>query len=639
MPGTDNVNKQRNLGGALGIFLLLFALVYRFFPGILHFDPQTQVQTTTSAPIAGKPWVIDPTAPQVLRDEPEQPIVGTTLAEAISMGPPAPVTKEVAILLKSARAQEEEGKVFEPPGNNAVGFYRQVLMQDPNNPAAHDALTRIGGAVRDWSLAALERGDEAEAQRYAAQFAELPHSPAELDNLRTRLKTLREVMPMLTAAAELLKQNRLVGEGEHNALAVYRKVLKIDPANRIADEGLARIERGYLDRALGAAAQDDFASVDRILAEASAIRPGSQALLDTRSQIEGLRRQRGETVLAQARSALDAGNADFAERLAGDAQAISADLAGLDEFNERLRNARLYANYSPGQVFSDRFLDTSGSAPAVVVIPAGQFVMGSAPSESEHRDEEEPPRQVVIPAGFAMAQAEITVAQFRQFVRAVGYRTDAERAGTGSVYDESTGRMIDRRGIDWQRDYKGDRAGDMLPVLNVSWNDANEYAAWLSQRTGKRYRLPSEAEFEYALRAGSQTPYWWGEGDPTTVLANVTGDGDRASNKRSWKHAFKNYNDGFWGPAPVKSFPANPFGLYDMDGNVSEWVDDCWHENYVRAPRDSKAWVNPGCERRVIRGGSWGSAPEQIRSAYRLGVAANTRSARVGFRVVRELRD
>ncbi|MBL0165138.1 MAG: SUMF1/EgtB/PvdO family nonheme iron enzyme [Xanthomonadales bacterium] len=633
MPGTENVNKQRNWGGALGILVLAFALGYRFFPGILHVEPQTQVQTTTTSPQIGKPWVID-------RSEPvagAQPIVGTTLAEAIAMGPPAPVSKEVAALLKSAREQEDAGKLFEPPGNNAVGFYRQVLAKDPNNPAAHNALARIGGAVRDWSLAALERGDEAEAQRYATQFAELPHAQAELDNLRARLKTLSQVMPMLTTAAELLKQNRLIGDGENNALAVYRKVLKIDPGNRIADEGLGRIERGYLDRALGAAAQDDIVNADKILAEASSIRPGSQALLDTRSQVEGLRRQRGETVLAQARSALDSGNADLAEKLGKDAQAISADLAGLDEFNKRLRNARLYANFSPGQVFSDRFLDTSGSAPPVVVIPAGQFTMGSSADEEGHRDDEDPPRKVIITNGFAMGQSEVTVGQFREFVRAVGYRTDGERAGTGSVYDESTGRMIDRRGIDWQRDYKGDRASEKLPVLDVSWNDASEYAAWLSQRTGKRYRLPSEAEFEYALRANSTTRYWWGDGDPTKVLANFTGDGDRSPSKRSWGRSFARYHDGYWGPAPVMSFPANPFGLFDIDGNLSEWVDDCWHDNYVRAPRSSVAWINPGCERRVIRGGSWGSAPLQIRSAYRLGVAADTRSARVGFRIVREL--
>jgi formylglycine-generating enzyme required for sulfatase activity len=637
MPGTENVNKQRNWGGALGIILLLFALGYRFFPGILHVEPQTQVQTSTTAPLNGKPWVIDHSLPLGGDGKSTDPIVGTTLAEAIAMGPPAPVTKEVATLLKLARKQEEAGKLFEPPGDNAVGFYRQVLAQDANNPGAHDALARIGGAVRDWSLAALERGDEAEAQRYAAQFAELPHSDAELNNLQARLKTLGEVMPMLTTAAELLKQNRMVGDGENNALAVYRKVLTIDPGNHIADEGLARIERGYLDRALGAAAQDDFSNADAILADASSIRPGSQALLDTRSQIEGLRRQRGETVLSQARSALDAGSADLAEKLAREAQAISADLSGLDEFNERLRNARLYANFSPGQVFSDRFLDTTGSAPAVVVVPAGQFTMGSPTSEDGHRDDEEPTRLVKISTGFAMGQSEISVGQFREFVKSVGYRTDAERAGTGSVYDESSGRMSDRRGIDWQRDYEGKRASDKLPVLNISWNDANEYAGWLSQRTGKRYRLPSEAEFEYALRANSTTRFWWGDGDPTKVVANLTGDGDRSPSKRSWGRAFPHYSDGYWGPAPVKTYAANAFGLFDIDGNLSEWVDDCWHDNYIRAPRDSTAWINPGCERRVIRGGSWGSAPLQIRSAYRLGVSAETRSARVGFRIVREL--
>jgi formylglycine-generating enzyme required for sulfatase activity len=637
MPGTENVNKQLNLGGALGIALLLFALVFRFFPGILHVEPQTQIQTPNSTPQNGVPWIIDRSSIQAARNGEGPMIVGTTLAEAISMGPPAPVTEEVAALLASARKQEETGKLFEPPGNNAVGLYRKVLEQDPSNPTALDALARIGGAVRDWSIAALERGDEAEAQRYAAQFAELPHSENELNNLRNRLKTMREVMPLLAAAAERLKQGRMIGDGDDNALALYRKVLSIDAGNRIADEGLARIERGYLDRALGAAAADDFALADKVLADASPIRPGSQALLDTRSQIEGLRRQRGETVLSQARSALDAGNTELAERLAKSAQSISPDLAGLDEIAERLRNARLYANFKPGQVFSDRFLDTSGTAPAVVVVPAGQFVMGSPVSEDGHQENEEPQRTVRITTGFAVGRSEVTVAQFREFIRAVSYRTDAERAGAGSVYDESTGRMIDRRGIDWQRDYKGDRASDKLPVLNVSWNDAKEYVAWLSQRTGKRYRLPSEAEFEYVLRAGAQTRFWWGDGDPPKVLANVTGGGDRSPTRRSWGRAFDRYNDGHWGPAPVMNYPSNPFGLFDVDGNVSEWVNDCWHDNYTRAPRDSQAWINPGCERRVIRGGSWGSAPEQVRSAYRLGVSADARSARVGFRVVREL--
>ncbi|MBX3692681.1 SUMF1/EgtB/PvdO family nonheme iron enzyme [Dokdonella sp.] len=636
MPGTDPVSKQRNLGGALGIAVLLFALVYRFFPDVLQGGPKDEVagdvpQTTTMSP----PWLVEHAAAETKPDE--VPVVGTTLAEAITMGPPAPVTKEVAALLARARAAEEQGKLIDPPEASAIVLYREVLTKDPNNTQALGGLQRMGGAMRDWAIAALERGDEAAAQRFAAAFAELPHSDRELEQLRARLKTLREVMPLLTTAAELLKQGRLIGDGMGSALGVYRKVLAIDPGNRIADNGLAQIERGFLDRALNAAAQDDFTAADSILAEAAAIRPGSQAQQDARSRIEGIRRQRAEGVLAQARSALDSGNADLAEQLLGTAQKISPDLAGLDEFNQRLRNARLYANFAPGQVIVDRFLDISGSAPAVVVIPTGRFVMGSPADEEGHRDNEEPQRQVAISRGFALGQSEVTVAQFREFARAVRYRSEAEREGRGSMYEESTGRMIERRGMDWERDYKGTRAGERLPVLNVSWNDARVYVDWLTERTGKRYRLPTEAEYEYALRAGTQTAYWWGDGEPASVLANLTGDRDRSPGKRSWGRAFKDYDDGYWGPAPVKSFPANPFGLHDIDGNVSEWVEDCWHDNYMRAPRDSTAWVNPGCARRVIRGGSWGSAPEQVRSAWRLGVPASERSARVGFRVARDL--
>ena len=212
-----------------------------------------------------------------------------------------------------------------------------------------------------------------------------------------------------------------------------------------------------------------------------------------------------------------------------------------------------------------------------------------------------------------------------------------KRLGASAVYDESSGRIADRRGMSWRNSYDGGKASDDAPVVNVSWNDANAYLQWLSTRTGKHYRLPSEAEFEYAERAGSTTRYSWGDGNPTKPLANLTGEGDRSPSKRGWSNFFPHYDDGYWGPAPVRSYPPDAFGLYDMEGNVSEWVEDCWHDNYTRAPRDSSAWVNPGCERRVVRGGSWGSDPLQMRSAFRLSAPADTRSARVGFRVARDL--
>jgi hypothetical protein len=158
MPGTENVNKQRNWGGALGILVLAFALVYRFFPGILHVEPQTQMQTATTSPQMGKPWVIDRSQPPVGEGDGTQPFVGTTLAEAIAMGPPAPVSKEIAALLKAARAQEEAGKLFEPPGNNAGA---SIARYSPGTPTIPPHTTRCSasgvpcatGRWRRWSAA------------------------------------------------------------------------------------------------------------------------------------------------------------------------------------------------------------------------------------------------------------------------------------------------------------------------------------------------------------------------------------------------------------------------------------------------------------------------------------------------------
>ena len=341
-------------------------------------------------------------------------------------------------------------------------------------------------------------------------------------------------------------------------------------------------------------------------------------------------------LLGQARSALDGGNVAMAGKLAGQARAMSPQLEELAEFDVRLTNARLYENFQPGQIFADRFVDITGSAPAMVVIPTGTFRMGSANS-SGGRSAEVPQHTVTIDQGFALARTDVSVGEFRQFVRASNYVPDSVKLGGGSVYDERSGALRADPRASWESDYVGSKAGDNLPVINVSWNDATAYVHWLSERTGKTYRLPSEAEFEYALRAGTTTPYWWGDGSPKSKVENLTGAEDKSPQGRRWSHAFKGYSDGYWGPAPVMSFAANPFGLYDMDGNVSEWVADCWHDNYVHAPTDDSAWLNPGCTAHVVRGGSWGSSPEQVNSAYRQGVNSDVRSARVGFRVLREL--
>jgi len=414
-------------------------------------------------------------------------------------------------------------------------------------------------------------------------------------------------------------------------------VQQLDPDNAVAAQGTLQVQRAMLDRALAAVAQNDFKAADQALTEAAQVAPDSPALRDVRTRVDGMRQDRGNGLLAQARSALDAGNLTLAQQLADQARTISADLAGLKEFDERLTNARLYATYKPGQTFTDRFADIPGQAPSMVVIPTGSFQMGSPDSESGREDAETPQHEVTIGKGFALSRTAVTVGQFREFVRVSGYQPDSVKLGGASVYDEGTGAMRDDTGATWQSDYAGKGADSRMPVVNVSWNDAKAYVDWLSQRTGKTYRLPSEAEFEYALRGGTTSRYWWGEGTPTNKVENLTGSGDRSPSGRRWSNAFQGYRDGYWGPAPVMSFAPNAFGLYDIDGNVSEWVQDCWHDSYLRAPRDGGAWVNPGCGSRVVRGGSWGSSPNQVRSAYRQGADAAVRSGRVGFRVLREL--
>ena len=168
----------------------------------------------------------------------------------------------------------------------------------------------------------------------------------------------------------------------------------------------------------------------------------------------------------------------------------------------------------------------------------------------------------------------------------------------------------------------------------VSWNDASAYVRWLSKTTGQLYRLPSASEWEYAANAGSSAPHPWRRDSDACAYANVA---DRSASTRfpGW-HAFA-CDDRFVTVAPVGSFKSNDFGLNDMLGNVFEWVQDCWHDNYDGAPQDGSARLDGPCTERESRGGSWFTAPGFVRTAYRNRFDANYRSSSVGFRVVREV--
>jgi formylglycine-generating enzyme required for sulfatase activity len=646
MPSSTTVRRQRALGGVMGVALLVFALVYHFFPNLLHLEPQVRhaVSNGTGQALpmgferrpqarspeldAGPPLALAPTAVIDARSK--------AAAQAPAAGKESPESPQLAALLARADKALQDNRLV-GASDSAATLYAQALQDKPDSRRAAAGLDEVHARM----VAAIENdlasGDADAAAQALVALQQVPGSEADVARLQQSLQSLQQVRPLLAHAAALLQRGRTLQPAGDNALAVYRQVMTIDPGNTVAQQGIEHIRREVLDRALGAVAQDDFAGADAALAQAAEIAPGTQALQDTRGRVEGIRRQRAVSVLAQARSALDAGNLKLAQQLKQQALTISPDVPGLDEFDQRMSNARLYASYKPGQVFSDRYLDMAGHGPALVVIPTGSFLMGSSDAERGHEASESPQHEVHIATGFALERSEVSVGQFREFVRASGYVPDSQRLGGASIYDGRSGVMRDDSRATWQDNFAGRPAGDTDPVVNVSWNDAHAYVQWLSKRTGKQYRLPSEAEFEYALRGGTSTRYWWGNGTPATRVENLTGSGDRSRQGRRWTNSFAGYRDGYWGPAPIQSFSPNPFGLYDIGGNLSEWVADCWHVNYTRASDDGSAWVKPGCTQRVLRGGSWGSAPEQVRSAYRLGADASTRSGRVGFRVAREL--
>lgn len=247
----------------------------------------------------------------------------------------------------------------------------------------------------------------------------------------------------------------------------------------------------------------------------------------------------------------------------------------------------------PGEIFQDCQV-----CPQMVMIPAGRFLMGSPADEVGRFEDEGPQRSVMVPS-FSAGRYEVTRDEYDACVSA-GACAPAKDDGFG---------------------------GGRRPVTLVSWNEARAYAAWLSAQTRKTYRLLTEAEWEYAARGGSLTAYWWGEQADRSYANYGTDQCCRglASGADSWLNT-----------SPAGSFPANPFGLHDMNGNVWEFVEDCYAQYYVSGqPTNGSPFMKTNCTFRVYRGGSWSYDPRYLRSAYRSWTSPENRSVHLGFRVAR----
>jgi formylglycine-generating enzyme required for sulfatase activity len=281
--------------------------------------------------------------------------------------------------------------------------------------------------------------------------------------------------------------------------------------------------------------------------------------------------------------------------------------------------------FAPSKVFRDRLADGS-LGPEMVWIPAGSFRMGDIQGSG---DSDEKPVHRVSVGRFAMGRYEVTVGEFRRFVKATGYKTDAEKEGSCFSWSQSW-KWVE--GANWRS--PGFSQAETHPVACVSWNDGVAYAKWLSQQTGKQYRLPTEAEWEYAARAGTETARYWGnDPDKACGYANVA---DQTAKQKYSYWTIHNCTDGYVYTAPVGNFKPNKFGLYDMLGNLWEWTCSEFESKYGGKEQRCVKNVNKN-NRLSLRGGSWNGGVAWLRSANRYDRSPTIRDVLVGLRVARLL--
>jgi formylglycine-generating enzyme required for sulfatase activity len=293
-------------------------------------------------------------------------------------------------------------------------------------------------------------------------------------------------------------------------------------------------------------------------------------------------------------SALRVTNVSSLEQEAGGTRVVDIDRQGGSDTTSNVQSGTAKKKPSKptlrDKVITGTVLKGADIGPVMLMIAGGEFTMGS--DRNQISPDERPAHEVTL-QNFAISRYEVTFVEYDRFA-------------------EATGRPLpDDNG--WGR---GKR-----PVINVNWADASAYARWLSARTGKRYRLPTEAEWEYAAAGGSDSVYWWGY-EFETGRANCFDCGSGWDQKST---------------APVGRFGPNGFGLHDTAGNVREWVRDCYHGSYTGAPLDGSAWEESGCKERVVRGGAYDKPAESMRSTWRGALKADTRLPMIGFRVVQEL--
>ena len=511
--------------------------------------------------IADAPAVVEPEAPVEIQLESELGKTGETIVgieetplpdkeeaeQPISKEPAlSPEKAEIARLLAAAEADLKARRLTSPAGNNAWDRYQQVLELEPTNPNAIKGMERVIGSYMELFGTAVEQEDFDKAAGYLAKIRELhPDSPV-LEEGEQRLQDAKKTRENRLAE---LKRQRQAGEAERQAELERQRIAKA------IDEHWTAFETAMQ-------AQDLYKAAG-ILVQIRELNPDEPGLAAGEQRLAKLERQLIEQVIKEHwvtfEAALEAEDLDEAQNILAQIRDLDPETLGLVENAQRLADAR--------QTVLER--EYAGE---MVSIPGGTFRMGDLSGEGD--DDERPVHTVTVPA-FRMGKYEVTFAQWDVCVAdggCGGYRPDDEG---------------------WDRNNR--------PVINVSWDDVQLFIDWLNDKTDGNFRLPTEAEWEFAARAGSTTKYHFGNSESQLCrYANHADDNTDYSNRN------KSCSDGVGkSTATVGRYQPNSYGLHDMHGNVWEWVQDCYNDTYVGAPTDGRVWTSGDCNQRVRRGGSW----------------------------------
>lgn len=534
-----------------------------------------------------------------------------------------------------AQQSHQQEHDFFPERQNALFYLLKARQNGLETPESEQLLTELH--ARLYAAAELA-SSQYQAQRLKDLTARLKSIDAEDEKIAGYTETIARIYSLerlLKKAKTQLDNDTFVSDNQDDLLHTLANLERLDPnypaAIELKNSSIAKLNQ----LVLRATEENDYQAAEQTLQIAKQIDAEHVEVAAIEEMIARHKQSRFSYLDEQfylAIERLDSRRAtDLINRLA------SLELAPeqIAEYRATLSQMQTYAHYKVGENFVDE-LNNGEQGPEMVVVPTGQFKMGSNTGLKHHR----PAHRVDLDYGFAISKNEITVAEFRQFVEQSGYVGDAEKNNGSQIYDSRGGRIKRKSHVNWRHDYLGKIAADNSPVVHISYNDAQAYVKWLSAQSEHSYRLPSESEFEYLLSAGSQTLYPWGNQAPTKTIGNFSGGKDRLRGSRiRWRKGFPDYQDGYWGAAPVGRFVPNPYGINDLSGNVMEWVADCWHDSYQRAPKNGQAWINYGCTHHVIRGGHWGSSKSAYFTRHRLKARKNHTDLRLGFRVARNLID